>query len=108
MECSLQGSSVQGILQARILEQVVMPSSRASSWPRDWTRISRISCIADGFFTHWATKGKETTKILWEFHSYLLPTKDSEWNYLSLVKAYTGSRLIPGHLIRGYREYEKE
>ena len=32
-----------GILQARILEWVAMPSSRGSSWPRDWTRVSYVS-----------------------------------------------------------------
>ena len=46
-----QGSSVHGILQARILEWVVMSSSRGSSWLRDQTRISYVSCIAGGFFT---------------------------------------------------------
>ena len=35
MDCSLPGSSVHGILQARILEWVAMPSSRGSSQPRD-------------------------------------------------------------------------
>ena len=35
MDCSLPGSSVCGIFQARILEWVVMPSSRGSSQPRD-------------------------------------------------------------------------
>ena len=35
MDCSLPGSSVQGILQARILWWVAMPSSRGSSQPRD-------------------------------------------------------------------------
>ena len=34
------GSSVHGILQARILEWVAMPSSRGSSWPRDRTWVS--------------------------------------------------------------------
>ena len=34
-----------GILQAKILEWVAMPSSRASSWPRDQNRISYFSCI---------------------------------------------------------------
>ena len=34
------------------LEWVAIPFSRGSSWPRD----RRISCIADGFFTVWATK----------------------------------------------------
>ena len=37
-----------GILQARILEWVAMPSSRGSSQPRDQTQVS---CIAGGFFT---------------------------------------------------------
>ena len=79
-----------GILQARILEWVAMPSSRGSSQPRDWTQIrrrilyclshqgspwilewvaypfsrgssrpskqTRVSCIAGGFFTSWATR----------------------------------------------------
>ena len=38
MDCSLSGSSVHGILQARILEWVAVPFSKGSSWPRDWTR----------------------------------------------------------------------
>ena len=42
------GSSVHGILQPRTLEWVAMPSSRASSPPRN---RARISCIAGGFFT---------------------------------------------------------
>ena len=37
--CSPPGSSVHGILQARILEWVAMLSSRGSSQPRNWTRI---------------------------------------------------------------------
>ena len=47
INCSLPGSSVDGILQARILEWVSMPSSRGSSQPRDWTQVSRL---AGGFF----------------------------------------------------------
>ena len=43
--CSPPGSSVHGILQARILEQVALPSSRGSFWPRDQTCISYVSCI---------------------------------------------------------------
>ena len=42
---SLSISSVHGILQARILEWIAMPSSRGSSWLKDWTRISYASCI---------------------------------------------------------------
>ena len=39
-----------GILQARILEWVAIPSSRGSFWPRDPTRVS---CIAGRFCTSW-------------------------------------------------------
>ena len=53
MDCSLPGSSVHGILQARTLEWVAISSSREPSQPRDWTQVS---CIADGFFTFWATR----------------------------------------------------
>ena len=42
-----------GILQARILEWVVIPFSRGSSQPRDQTQVSRI---AGRFFTSWATR----------------------------------------------------
>ena len=52
MECSPWGSSVHGLLQARMLERVAIPFSKGSSWPRDWTYIS---CIAGRFFTVWAT-----------------------------------------------------
>ena len=45
MNCSPPGSSVPGILQARILEWVAMSSSRGSSWPRDGTHVSCGSCI---------------------------------------------------------------
>ena len=48
MDCSLPGSSAHGILQARILEWVAMPSSRGSSQPRDQTQVSHT---AGRFFT---------------------------------------------------------
>ena len=40
MDCSPPGSSVHWVLHARILEWIAMPSSRGSSWPKDWTSIS--------------------------------------------------------------------
>ena len=40
MNCSPQGSSVHRIFQARILEWVVIPFSRGSSWPRDRSHVS--------------------------------------------------------------------
>ena len=47
MDCSQPGSSVHGILEARILKWITMPSSRVSVQSRDW---AQVSCIADGFF----------------------------------------------------------
>ena len=43
VDCSLAGSSVHGILQARILEWVAISFSRGSSRPRDRTQISHIA-----------------------------------------------------------------
>ena len=45
MDCSPSGTSVHGILQARILEWVAISSCRGSSRPRDWTRVSYFSCV---------------------------------------------------------------
>ena len=46
MGCSLSGSSVHGILQARILEWVAISFSWGTSWPRDQTRISVSPALA--------------------------------------------------------------
>ena len=48
VDCGPPGSSVHGILQARLLEWVAIPSSRGSSQPRDQTWVS---CITGRFFT---------------------------------------------------------
>ena len=53
MDWSPLGSSVHEISQVRILHWVAIPFSRASSWPRDWTRVS---WIAGKFFILWATR----------------------------------------------------
>ena len=52
-DCSPPGSTVQGILQARILEWIAIPFSRGSSWSWDWTWIS---CIVGGLFRVWAAR----------------------------------------------------
>ena len=53
MDCSPRGSSVHGILQAKIREWVAVPFSRGFSQPRNQTWIS---CIAGRLFTNWATR----------------------------------------------------
>jgi len=53
IHCSIPGSSVHEILQARILEWIAIPVSRRSSLPRD---LTGVSCIAGRFFTVRATR----------------------------------------------------
>ena len=52
-DCSLWGSSVHEISQARILEWVAISFSRGSSRPRDWTHVC---CIGRRIRYHWATE----------------------------------------------------
>ena len=59
IDCSPRGSSLHGILPARILDWVAIPFSRGSSRCRNWTWVS---CIAGRFFTNWATR--ETSYIM--------------------------------------------
>ena len=75
MDCSPPGSSVHGILQARILEWVAMPSSRGSSPPRDQTCIS---CTAGEFFNHWAT---------WEAQKEVMANKFSSVQFSSVAQS---------------------
>ena len=49
IEYSLPGSSVQGILQVKILEWVAVPFCRSSSQPSDQTQVS---CIGRGILYH--------------------------------------------------------
>ena len=66
MDWSLSGSSVHGILQARILEWVAYPFSRGSSWLRNGTKVS---CITGRFLTSWATREAPIVLTLWTFVS---------------------------------------
>ena len=53
MDCSLSGSSIHGIFQARVLEWIAISFSRGSSQPQNQTWVS---CIAGRCFTIWATR----------------------------------------------------
>ena len=58
---NLPAFSAHEILQIRILRYVAMPSSRGSSWPRDGTHNSYLSCISRFYTTglQVAPSGKE-------------------------------------------------
>ena len=75
MDCSPSGSSVHGILQARTLEWVAMPSSRGSSRPRDQSHGSYLSCFGSGALYHWCHLGNpiQGRKI------HLLVSEDVGW-----------------------------
>ena len=70
-DCSPPGSSAHGILEARILEWVAVPSSRGSSQPWDQTRVSHIT---GRFFSIWAPKGALLYSMY--FYSYLVIIHD--------------------------------
>ena len=53
IDCSLPGSSVHGIFQARVLEWVAISFSRGSSQPKNRTQVS---CITGRCFTIWTTR----------------------------------------------------
>ena len=71
IDCSLPGSSVYGILQARILEWVAVPSSTGSSQPRDQTWVS---FIAGKFFTS-EPPGKSNTYHKCKYSKSVLPRR---------------------------------
>ena len=62
MDCSPSGSYVHGILQARILEYVAMPSSRGSSQLGDQSQVSHI---VGWFFTTWAREALLLSYCFW-------------------------------------------
>ena len=62
MDCSLPGSSIHEIFQARVLEWVAISFSRGSSQPRNRTQDS---CIASRHFTTWATREATEPGIKW-------------------------------------------
>ena len=52
MDCSPPGSSVRGILQARILDWAAIRSSSGSSRPRDQAQVSYTSCVGRRVLSH--------------------------------------------------------
>ena len=116
-DCSPPGSSVHGILQARILEWVAMPSSRGSSQLRDPICVSCISYIGRwGFFF--------TTSTTCIFLSSLSLLEDStktfsfwkikitKWNVIYICVTYrylkASNRHLPKHIQKRINIYWKD
>ena len=87
MGCSLPGSSVHGILQARILEWVAIPFSRESSRPRDGTQIS---CI-----------GRQILYLLSHQGSPLYYTTNDK--YLALENLHTTAGVFTCYILVGFK-----
>ena len=92
MDCSLPGSSVQGILQTRILEWVAMPSSSGSPQSRDWTHVSYISWVGRQILYHYATCIHLHIDLINIFKFYFI-------SGAVVSKAITGCCLHKGHII---------
>ena len=80
VDCSLPGSSIHEILQAKILEWVAISFSRGSSWTRDWTQVSHI---AGRCFNLWATREAPGSTVIDTPRNNVLP---AIWASLNPVK----------------------
>ena len=97
---SPRGSSVHGILQARILEWAAFPFSRGSPQPRNRTPVSYI---AGRFFTNWAVRESPKISLVpslrkWnqsmnEFLLCLLPSLVPSNAYFGLPRWLSGKRI---------------
>ena len=83
VDCSPPGSSIHGILQARVLRWVSIPFSRGSSQSRDWTQVSRI---VGRRFNLWATREAP--------------------NMMNISRRREGQRRLACHSPWGYKESE--
>ena len=115
MHCRPPGSSsVHGILQARILEWVTMPSFRGSSKHRNQTYISGISWVVDSYFTagsqceeshlwqgheegSWHTQGcDQTSGVPLEFPEHVPQQKKKNKNLLAFVLCFSTLLIFSG------------
>ena len=111
MDCSLPGSSVHGILQARILEWAVMPFSRGSSLLRDWIRTSCFSCISGVLYclSHQLLKSLQSCPTLCDPIDGSPPgspipgslqARTLEWVAISVTNAWKWSRSVMSDSLR--------
>ena len=108
VDCSPPGSSVHGILQARILEWVAISFSRGSSRPRDRTQVS---CIAGRFFTtEPAGKPIAHTETVYfsglSHHVLRCALRDIWLNYLTPLSSEMLSTALP--ILRHWKAFRKE
>ena len=86
-DCTLPGSSVRGISQARILQWVVISSSRGSSQPRV---LTHVSCIARRIFT--TDPQAKPHQVPWFLNKIVFPSSNTLVLILSGFKWSPSSR----------------
>ena len=79
MDCSPPGSSVHGLVQARILEWAAISFSRGSSRPRNQTCLSYGSCICRRVLYHWCHKELTCWKRHWCWERLKAKEEGSRW-----------------------------
>ena len=84
MDYSLPVSSIHGILQARILKWVAMPSSWGSFQPRDWTCLSYVSFIGRQVLYHYHHLGSHSGILLSRKKNEPLPF-EATWMDLEII-----------------------
>ena len=89
MDCSLSGSSVHGIFQARVLEWIAVSFSRGSSQPRN---RSRVSHIAGRYFTIWANREAQP-RLKPQLNSKMWPNTELEAKEKMLLSHFSHVRL---------------
>ena len=104
MDNSPSGSSVLGILQARILEQVAISFSRRSSWPKDQTHISCIFCNGRWMLYHQLHLGSPSETMIFcqvkEVSLCLMAFRLKYWLILGLEPATLQTGATPLVLLR--------
>ena len=104
MDCSLPGSSVHEIFQARVVEWVAISFSRRSSRPRDWPWFS---CIVGRRFTLWATRDpqKIVLKIYWAWPD---PSEQDPVSHTVSLSHQEASISLLSFSIRGQTEWKPQ
>ena len=103
MNCSLPGSSGHGTYQARILEWIVISSSRGFSSLRDRTRVSCVSCIVMRIIYHWPTfSSVQSLSRVWFFATPWTVARQASLSitsFRSLLKLMSIESVMPSNYL---------
>ena len=112
-DCSLPGSSVHGILQARILEGVAISFSRGSSRPRDRTQVCLVKAVVFPVVMYgcesWTVKTAEHRRIdafeLWCWRRLLRVPWNARRSNQSILKEISPESSLEGMMLKLKLQY---